>query len=251
MKLSVVIIAYNEEDRISSTLKSAKRIADEIIVIDSFSNDRTVEISESFGAKVFKNEFNDYSNQKNLANQKASYELVLNLDADEVLSDELIDEINRIKSYDVSEYTAYYVNRKNYYLGKWIKHSGWYPDKKLRLFLKSKVKWVGRVHERLEVNGKIGRLKGDLIHHTYRDIYDHIYKLNRYSSFQAIDIAESNMKILLIRALIMPIFSFLRNYVLKLGFIDGFAGLLIALVSSWAVSMKYLKAIEIRNNGKK
>ncbi len=251
MKLSVVIIAYNEEDRIGSTLQSAMKVADEIIVVDSYSTDRTIEISESFGAKVFKNEFHDYSTQKSFANQNASHELVLNLDADEVLSQDLIDEIKRIKRSDVSEYTAYYINRKNYYLGKWIKHSGWYPDKKLRLYLKSKVKWVGRVHERLEVNGRIGRLKGELIHHTYRDIYDHVYKLNRYSSFQAIDIAESKIKMLLFRALIMPVFSFLRNYVLKLGFVDGFPGFLIAIVSSWAVCMKYLKAIEIRKNGKK
>jgi glycosyltransferase involved in cell wall biosynthesis len=246
MKISLVIITLNEEDRLEETLKSCREIADEIVVIDSFSTDRTIDIARKYTTHIFKNPFVDYSTQKNLAIDKAKYDWILNLDADERISGTLKDEIIKLKKAETIPFDGFFMNRKTYYLGRWVKHSGWYPDQKLRLFKKDKSRWQGRVHERLIVNGKVGRINGDIIHYTYRDMDDHLNRINRYSRMQAQDIARRGKKLLLLRALILPPITFLRFYIWKMGVLDGFAGLVIALVSSWGTAQKYLKAIEIK-----
>jgi hypothetical protein len=131
-------------------------------------------------------------------------------------------------------------------MGRWITHSGWYPDRKLRLFRKDRSRWVGRIHERLELDGKTRHLEGDILHYTYRDMTDHIDRLNRYSRMQARDIVDKGKKLLYLRALLLPPVTFLRFYLWKLGILDGLPGFVIALVSSWATAMKYLKAIELK-----
>ncbi len=252
MKLSVVIIAYNEADRIEDALTSARDVADEIIVVDSHSTDNTVEIAESHGAKVIQHPFKDYGDQKNFAKNQAAFDWVLNLDADERVSDQLRGEILKIKEKDDLPFSAYKIKRKTAYLGRWITHSGWYPDKKIRIFRKDKSQWIGRIHERLEVDGEISsELQGDILHHTYRDMTDHINRLNRYSKMQAVDIVKKGKKLLYIRAILLPPVTFLRFYIWKLGFLDGFPGFLIALISSWATSMKYLKSIELKREKKR
>jgi len=246
MKISVVIIAFNEEDRIEDALKTGKTIADEIVLVDSFSTDKTLEIAESYGARIFQNPFVDYGSQKNFALDQARYEWVLNLDADERISPRLKEEILALKSSPPKNIDGFLINRKTSYLGRWIKHSGWYPDRKLRLFKKDKSRWSGRVHEGLNLEGKMVQIDGDILHFTYRDINDHISRLNRYSSMQAQDIAEGGKKLLLLRALVLSPITFIRFYIWKAGFLDGLPGFVIALVSSWATSMKYLKALAIR-----
>lgn len=249
--LSVVIITLNEEDRVEEALKSCRDIADEIVVLDSFSTDKTCEIAARYDAVIYKNVFNDYASQKNLSLEKASHEWILNLDADERVSDRLKNEILAFKQKpdpeaEEDDADGFLINRKTFYLGRWIKHSGWYPDCKLRLFRKSKSRWRGRIHEALVLEGKTARMTGDILHFTYRNITDHIQRLNSYSRLQALDIADKKKKALYLRALLMPPVTFIRFYFWKLGILDGFPGLVIALVSSWATAMKYLKAIELK-----
>jgi len=255
-KLSVVIITLNEEDRLEEALKSCKDIADEIVVVDSFSTDKTCEIAAQYGAKIYKHEFVDYGSQKNVALDKAANEWILNLDADERVSDRLKKEVLEFKQKKENpknknnDADGFLIKRKTFYLGRWIKHSGWYPDRKLRLFRKSKSRWQGRIHEALILDGNTTRMEGDIFHFTYRDVTDHISRLNNYSLMQARDIVDNKKKLLYLRTLLLPPITFLRFYIWKLGILDGFPGLLIALVSSWATAMKHLKAIELKRKGK-
>ncbi len=248
MKLSVVIIALNEEDRIEDALKSSVPVADEIVLVDSFSTDKTVHIARQYGAKIYQKEFIDYGSQKNFALEKASFEWVLNLDADERISPTLQEKILELKQADSIPVDGFLVNRKTYYMDRWIRHSGWYPDRKLRLFNKTKSHWQGRIHEGLVLDGKTIRLEGDIIHYTYRDMTDHIRRLNRYSHMQAEDLVSAKKKGLILRAILLPPITFLRFYLWKAGLLDGLPGLVIALVSSWATAMKYLKAVEIKRS---
>ncbi|MCP4216586.1 MAG: glycosyltransferase family 2 protein, partial [bacterium] len=187
-KLSVVIITLNEEDRIEDALLSCKEIADEIVVLDSFSTDKTCEIAEKHGAAVYKKKFVDYGSQKNAALDKAQHDWILNLDADERVCPTLKKEILAFKNNADISCNGFRINRKTFYMDRWIKHSGWYPDRKLRLFKRSKSQWRGRVHEALLVDGDILRMDGDILHYTYRDVTDHIARLNKYSQMQAVDI---------------------------------------------------------------
>lgn len=260
-KLSVVIITLNEEDRLEDALKSCRDIADEIVVLDSFSTDKTCEIAARFDAVIYKNVFTDYGSQKNLSLEKASHEWILNLDADERVSERLKNEILAFKQKPdsqagedgadgVDSADGFLINRKTFYLGRWIKHSGWYPDCKLRLFRKNKSRWRGRIHEALVLEGKTARMSGDILHFTYRNITDHIQRLNSYSRLQALDIVDKKKKLLYLRAFLLPPITFVRFYLWKLGILDGFPGVVIALVSSWATAMKYLKAIELKKKEK-
>jgi len=247
MTISAVIITYNEEDRLPDALASLEGVADEVIVVDSYSTDRTIEIARAARAKVWQNSFEDYGRQKNFAMAKASHDWILNLDADERVSPELKRAIIALKEEKgPTGAAAFAIKRKTFYLGRWIRHSGWYPDRKVRLFEKSAAAWRGRIHERLEVTGNVARLPGDILHFTYRDIGDHVRRLERYSAFQAEEIVRQKKKCLLLRALVLPPVTFFRHYVWKLGLLDGFPGLVIALVSSWGTAMKYLKAIALK-----
>ena len=246
IKISAVIITFNEEDRLPDALASIRAVADEIVIVDSYSIDRTLDIARNGMARVYQNPFQDFGSQKNFAISKASHEWVLNLDADERLSPELAAEIMAMKTNGWPEAPAgFAIKRKTYYLGRWISHSGWYPDKKIRLFKKTEAEWLGRVHEKLAVKGSIAPLQGPIIHYTYRHIHDHIDRLNRYSSIQAKDLAKKYKHTLHLRLPILSMVTFLRHYVLKLGFLDGFPGLVIAVISSWGTALKYLKAIEL------
>ncbi len=247
LKISAVIIAFNEEDRLPEALASLQGVADEIVVVDSFSTDRTPEIARQARAAFFQKRFEDYGQQKNFAVQKAGHEWILNLDADERLSPELKKAVLELKEKKLAEnVTAFTVKRRAYYLGRWINHSGWYPDRKVRLFKKDSASWQGRIHERLVVAGRVAALPGEILHYTYRDISDHMQRLNRYSNFQAEEIVNQGKKLLFLRLLILPPVTFLRHYLWRLGFLDGFAGLVIATISSWGTALKYFKAIYMK-----
>ncbi|MCX6557060.1 MAG: glycosyltransferase family 2 protein [Candidatus Aminicenantes bacterium] len=244
MKISAVIITFNEEDRLQDALASLQGVADEIVVVDAHSTDRTPEIARQARVQFLQNHFEDYGQQKNFAMGKAAHDWILNLDADERVSPELKKAILALKEKEApTGASAFAIKRKTFYLGRWIRHSGWYPDRKIRLFKKNSASWQGRIHERLLVTGPVVPLAGDILHHTYRDISDHISRLNRYSTFQAEEILGRKKKFLLLRLLLLPPVTFLRHYLWRLGFLDGFPGLVIAAVSSWGTAMKYFKAI--------
>jgi glycosyltransferase involved in cell wall biosynthesis len=247
MKLAAVIITYNEEDRLPDALASLRQVADEIVVVDSYSTDRTVAIACEAGARVVQNRFEDYGQQKNFAMAQAGSEWILNLDADERVSPELQRAILAWKAAAAPpKASAFAIKRKTFYLGRWIRHSGWYPDRKIRLFRKNAAAWQGRIHERLDVQGAVARLDGDILHFTYRDIGDHVRRLDRYSAFQAEEIVGRKKKCLFLRLLLLPPVTFLRHYFWKAGLLDGFPGLVIAMVQSWGTALKYLKAIALK-----
>ena len=251
MKISAVIITFNEEDRLPDALASLQGVADEIIVVDSYSTDHTPEIARQAGVAFYQNRFEDYGQQKNFALHKANHDWIFNLDADERVSAELKKAILELKEKGPPEnVAAFAIKRRAFYLGRWIRHSGWYPDKKVRLFRKSGSVWKGRIHERLHVTGAVTPLSGTIFHYTYRDISDHIRRLNRYSNFLAEEIVRQKKKLLLPRLLILPPVTFFRHYVWRLGFLDGFAGLVIATISSWGTAMKYFKAIASKRSPK-
>ncbi len=247
MKISAVIITYNEEDRLPQALASLQGVADEIVVIDSFSTDSTPELARNAGAAFYQNRFEDYGQQKNFAMHKANHDWVLNLDADERVSPELSQSIRELKiDGPPAHIAAFAIKRKAFYLGRWIGHSGWYPDRKVRLFRKSLSVWQGRIHEKLQVAGPVRPLAGTIFHFTYRDIGDHLRRVDRYTTFLAEDMNRMGKRFLFLRLLFLPAVTFLRHYLWRLGFLDGFAGLVIATISSWGTALKYFKAIGLR-----
>jgi glycosyltransferase involved in cell wall biosynthesis len=246
IQLSIVIIAYNEERNIARCLDSVKGIADEIIVVDSYSTDKTVEICKSYGAKVIQHKFEGHIQQKNYALDKTSYDFVLSLDADEVLSNELRKSIVAIKS-DWQD-AGYEMNRLTNYCGAWIRHCGWYPDKKIRLFDKRKGKWTGiNPHDRYtlnESNASVGYLHGDILHYSYYSISGHIKQVDYFTEISARVLFEQKRKASLARLIVSPVFRFFRDYILKCGFLDGYYGFVVCMVSSHAVFLKYAKLRE-------
>ena len=247
IQLSVVIITYNEERNIARCLDSLKEIADEIIVVDSYSTDKTVEICNSYGAKVFQHKFEGHIQQKNFALEKASFVYVLSLDADEVLSDELRTSIASAKS--VWNYDGYEMNRLTNYCGAWIRHGGWYPDRKIRLFDKRKGKWTGvNPHDRYSMNDanrSVGYLRGDILHYSYYSITDHIKQVDYFTEISAHVLFEQKRKASLVRLLVAPVFRMFRDYFLKGGFLDGYYGFIVCMISSYAVFLKYAKLREL------
>lgn len=242
IKLSAIVITYNEEDKIGRCLDSLIGIADEIIVVDSLSTDRTVEISESKGASVICQSFLGYAGQKNLGIEHSNYDYILSIDADEVLTPELIDSIRNIKS--PPNNTAYEFDRLTNYCGKWIKHGGWYPDTKIRIWEKSKGKWVGEgVHETLQLddNTNIIKLKGDLLHYSIDSISQHIDQIQKFTSLAAEDLHRKGKTTSVATILFNPWFKFVRDYIFRLGFLDGFYGFVVAFNSAFATYLKYLK----------
>ena len=282
MNLSVVIITVNEEANISRTLASVKPlVADgkgEIIVVDSGSTDRTVEIAKSFGAKVFVEEWKGYAAQKNSAIDKAKGDWILSLDADEELSSNLAAEITaalndqslrennqgvpdcatdrlqailqvqRDSGIPLNRFTfGYWLGRNNFFLGRWIKHGGFWPDPKMRLFRRGAGRFEDRsVHEDVRLEGPEGTLDNALIHHSYPTLSDYIDHMNRYSSLGAEMVAaKGRVRFSFVNIVLRPMFSFIYNYFLRLGFLDGREGLLLHLYHGVYVSWKYAKASEL------
>lgn len=247
MEISAVIITHNEADRLPAALESLQGICEEIVVVDSFSSDNTADLARAQGARVVQRAFSDYSAQKNYANSLASCPWILSLDADERLSSVLVDEIVKLKQNEVQGISGFSMPRKTWYLGRFVLHSGWYPDRKVRLFCRERAFWQGIIHERLVLEGDVKPLNGDILHYTYRDISDHVARLNRYSSLLAKGLERTSALLLMFKALSGPWITFFRHYVLKRGFLDGFAGLVIALVSAQGTRLKYLKALSAKS----
>jgi len=241
VKISATIITLNEERNIARAIESL-RCADEILVVDSGSTDRTVEIAQKLGARVVESQWPGYANQKNFAAQQASYDWILSLDADESLSEALEAEIWKLKK-SGPEFEAYVMPRLAQYLGRWIRHSGWYPDRKIRLYDRRKAQWEGSyVHESLKVDGKIGRLEGNLLHFTCASLSEHLRAMDRYTTLAAEQLLATREKPTWSRMILDPPWTFAQTYFLKLGFLDGLEGLTIAYMAAFYNFLKFAKA---------
>ncbi len=251
MNLSVGILTFNSENHIEKVLKSVQGIADEIVVLDSGSTDRTLEIVKSFRAKIFYRKFDNFVSQKNHLLSLCSCEWILFLDDDEVVGEELKREILFLKQKPSCELCdGYYVNRLTNYLGRWIRHA-WYPDWQLRLVKKEKAIWRGgEVHEFLEVSGKKCFLKGFLYHYSYDSISQHLNKVNLYSTLYARSAFNRGKRFSILKFLLSPLFAFLRRFLLKRGFLDGFEGFVLSVMASYYTFLKYLKLWELERNEK-
>jgi glycosyltransferase involved in cell wall biosynthesis len=241
MKISAAIITFNEERNISRVLESL-RCCDEIVVVDSGSTDRTVELATKLGARVLESAWRGYAGQKNYASERCQYDWILSLDADEALSEALEGEIWQIKK-NGPRFDAYTMPRMAQYLGRWILHSGWYPDRKVRLFDRRRAKWVGDfVHESVQVDGRVGNLKSSILHFTCSSLSEHLKTMDRYTTLAAEQLVDQNKAIGWRHLALDPPWTFFRSYVLKRGFLDGAEGLAIAYMAALYNFLKYAKA---------
>lgn len=246
MKISATIITFNEEENIKRCIDSVLEVADEIVVVDSYSTDQTEKICSSFDqVRFIKNEFKGHIEQKNFAIQQAKHEWILSLDADECLSDNLKTEIENIKSKKEDKFQAYSMPRLNNYCGQWIRHSGWYPDRKVRLWNRKMGKWGGHnPHDRVILDNGIqsGKLNSNLLHYTIASLSAHINQVNKFSEIAALQLFNSQKKpSATFKMIFDPPFMFIKRYILQLGFLDGFYGLTIAVISAQAKFLKYAK----------
>ncbi len=241
-KLSAVIIALNEEKNLTRCLPSLKRVADEIVVIDSFSTDGTLEVCRQLGVRVVQHTFVDYVEQHRFADTQAKNDLILSIDADEVLSEELINAIKKVKA--DRQFDGYFMNRLANYCGSRIHYSGWYPDRKLRLYDRRKGSWQGIIiHEyfQLAPEAEAGFLIGDLLHYSYYSIEQHRRRVERFTTLIAKSYFEQGVKAPALRVWLSPAATFIRSYFFKLGFLDGRAGWRICTISAEATYKKYRK----------
>ncbi len=242
-KISACIISYNEEKKIADCLESLEGIVDEIVLVDSNSTDKTIEIASSYTDKIYRQDFLGYVDQKNLAVEKASHDWILSLDCDERLSSELRQSIEGVKD-RIDAYDAYTMNRKTYYVYRWLNHC-WYPDRKVRLFNKRQAKWVGlNLHEKVGVGtGNTHWLAGDILHYSFDTLSDHLQTLDRFTEIGAEEILQRGERVSIVSPLAHGAWTFFSLYFLRRGLLDGFAGLMVSVLSFTHVFVKYSKVI--------
>lgn len=246
-KLTVIILTYNEERHIKECIVSAK-LADEILVIDSGSKDKTVFIAKEAGARVINHPMNEgFAAQRNFALEQTTNEWVMFLDADERITPSLAEEIMAVLA-DPEKIVAFKIPRCNHFMGKWVKNCGWYPDYSFRLMQKGKVSYIGLVHEHLQVDGATGELKQPFIHFTYNSIEQYLEKLNKYTSLAALDMKNRGKKVNLIDIALRPPLTFFKMFLLRKGVLDGITGLIICLLSSFYVLIKYSKLLYLQRS---
>ena len=245
--LSVVITTFNEEHNIERCIASVKKVADEIIVLDSYSTDRTVEIALSNSAIVYQEKFRGYIGQKNFAMQLASHNYILSLDADEALDDKLVASILEAKN--TFSFRIYRMNRCTNFCGQFIRHGLWYPDKKIRLFDRRVARWGGlNPHDKIELQNDfpIKHLDGDILHYSFNTVDDHIWQNNRLSTIAAISLYNIGQRSSWFKMLIHPSWAFMNGYFFRLGFLDGSDGFTIAINTSHQVFLKYNKLYRLQ-----
>ncbi|MBZ4683378.1 MAG: glycosyl transferase family 2 [Fusobacteriales bacterium] len=251
MGLSVGIITFNEEKKIEKTLEAIKEIADEIIIVDSYSTDKTVEISKKYNAKIFIEEWKGFGKQKNSVIEKCNNEWILLIDADEVVSKELADKIKKIISNKENEYNVYKLNRCSICFGKEIKYGGWSNDYVVRLFKKGKATLDNAIiHETFITKEKIGKIKEKLYHYTYLDLEEYFNKFNSYTSKGALKRKEKGKKASILSIIFNPIFKFIKMYIFKLGFLDGFYGFILGVLAYIYNFVIQVKLYMLRNEEK-
>jgi len=251
-EISVVIITLNVEKTISRCIESILDVADEIVVVDSYSTDRTEEVCKQYNVTFSKHPFEGFKQQKNWAIAQAKYDYILSLDADEALSDTLKKSILEAKKDWTHE--AYYFNRFNNYCGQWIKHSNWYPDRKVRLFNRRKGEWGGtNPHDRfiLYNQSKSKYLKGDLLHWVIDSYEAHLKKVNHFTTIAAEEYFKMGKKVSIFKIYFHGLWRFFKAYFLKLGFLDGYNGLVISYFSAMTSAVKYIKLRQMNLEKKK
>ncbi|UPT67520.1 MAG: glycosyltransferase family 2 protein [Sphingobacteriales bacterium JAD_PAG50586_3] len=269
IKLSVVIIAFNEERNIGRCIDSVSEIADEVLVVDSGSTDATKAICETKGARVIEHAFEGHIEQKNYAALQATYEWVLSLDADEALSPELQNSIKEwLKGAENENHSntpspwergrgvrpnGYTMNRLTNYCGHWVRYCGWYPDTKLRLFNRAFGAWGGtNPHDKYELHDKkapTGFLKGDILHYSYYTVDEHYKQMTYFADIAAKASVAKGKKANSSNLIINPVAKFIRHFIVKLGFLDGKTGFTISRISAWGTYLKYYKMLEIQRSG--
>jgi glycosyltransferase involved in cell wall biosynthesis len=241
MKLSATLVTLNEERNIARAIESL-RFADEILVVDSGSTDRTREVAARLGARVIEEPWRGYAAQKNFAAQSAAHDWILSLDADEAVNEELEGEILSLKQNEPT-FRAYSMPRLAQYCGRWIRHGGWYPDRKIRLYHRGFGEWTGSyVHESVRTKGTAGELNGHLLHFTCGSIAEHVRTVDKYTTLAARELAERGVAIPMRRLMIDPAWTIFRTYVLRRGFLDGPQGVAIAWMAGFYTFLKYAKA---------
>jgi glycosyltransferase involved in cell wall biosynthesis len=246
--LSVAIITFNEEKNIERCLNSIATIADEIIIVDSNSTDKTKELCTKYLVKFYTQPFLGYLEQKKLATTYCTHDFVLSLDADECLSPQLIQSIQHVKANNFY-YDAFTMNRLSNFCGKWIRHGTWYPDRKLRLFNKQKGNWAGsQIHENIQMksHSTIAFLKGDLHHYSYNSIEEVLTQNNKYTSLQVEEMFAKGKKSSWFKIIVNPMVAFINGYIFKRGFLDGWDGYFIAKTIAYFTMVKYIKLLRLQ-----
>lgn len=252
-KISAVIITFNEEKNIERCLKSLVGIADEIIVVDSFSTDATKTICEKYNVNFIPHKFDGHIEQKNWAREQAKHNLILSLDADEVLDETLRNSIIQVK--ENPKLDGYKMNRLTNYCGKWIRHTGWYPDTKLRLWRKDTGEWTGEnPHDEFKLfnrTSEVGYLKGDILHYSYHHPEDHDKQIEYFTNIAAKAFVDKGKKPFFLQGYVSAFVKFIKCYFIKVGFLDGKAGWTISTKSSYAAYLKYKKINTLLNRDKR
>ena len=244
-KITAIIPTLNEEIHIADAIASVK-FADEIIVIDSFSTDKTIEIAEKLNVKIIKRKFDDFSSQKNFAIDQAKHPWIYILDADERVTPEVKKEILEAVK-DPKDFVGFYVRRTFYFCDKKVNYSGFQRDKVIRLFLKDKCRYNGLVHEKILANGKLGFFKHKIDHFSYRSFDHYISKMNHYAAIRAKELHEKKKKVNIYHVMVKPAARFFIHYVIRLGFLDGFTGFLVAKTQAYGVLTRYIKLWFLNN----
>jgi glycosyltransferase involved in cell wall biosynthesis len=251
IKISATIITFNEEKKIESCLKSLVGVADEIIVIDSHSTDQTEAICRKYPVTFITHPFSDYVAQKNFAVSKASHDIILALDADERLSEELRTSILEVKA-NWGTAHGYIVKRFNNYCGKWMHFSGWYPERKIRLWDRRQGQWEGvDIHELVKIrSGNVAKLKGHLLHYAYLTVDEHIKQINKFAEIAArAKFKKGEKASFFINVILSPLFRFIKTFIFQLGFLDGYYGFIFCTTSASMTFFKYVRLYEYNRKG--
>jgi len=241
MKITATIITLNEERHVARAIESL-RCCDEILVLDSGSADRTMELAGKLGARVIESPWRGYAGQKNWAAEQSAHDWILSLDADEALSEALEGEIWNLKK-NGPKFDGYTMPRMAQYLGRWILHSGWYPDRKVRLYNRQKAQWVGNfVHESVQVRGRVGHLESNLLHFTCDSLSEHLRTMDRYTTLAAEELVSRKTPLGWSHLILDPAWTFLKTYFVQAGVLDGVEGLTIAYMAALYTFLKYAKA---------
>ena len=242
--VSVYVLTTNNRRTIERCLKSLSW-AEELVVVDSFSQDGTYEICKPYTDKVFQRKWTGHRDQYQYAADLTTRDWIMFVDADEEIPPELSEEIRTELNGRAKDLDGYFVYRRTYYLGRWIRYGGWYPDGEIRLYRRDKGRWEGGLHAKLVVDGKVGVLKNQYFHYTYGNISDQIQTIDKYSNIAAVDLFQSGEKFSLFKLLFHPPFRFIKEYLFKSGFWDGLPGFVIIVSTMFYVFIKYAKLWEL------